>query len=256
MEAGAHAFADAVAKGFPARGGESGRARRKLGCHHPRGGFIGKVRGDDGGAIVVIAGIEDEADRVPGPFAGLDRAEFIEHQHLGFEHRAQHFEFGRLDGVVIRILDLFQKLAVVAEEAAAAPLPDQLFQDPDREMRLASADSTNDQQPRTVSWIKLLDEAAGGDVSQSDSGIRAREVGREAGQFTMLIPLWDARGGEQRVGAGEQLAVAAGHAALRGTGNGLPSRALAQRTNFGSSFHVDQNLFQNRAGHWAVGPRG
>ena len=47
---------------------------------------IWEVGGDNGRAIVVVAGVQDQADRVPDPFGGFDGAEFVEHQHFGFEH--------------------------------------------------------------------------------------------------------------------------------------------------------------------------
>ncbi len=93
MQAGAHALSDAVAKSFAARGGSRWRNR----TIRAGGGLIVKIGRNDGGAVVVIAGIENQADRVPNPFSRLYRAQFVEDQDIAFqkpgeEHPVRWFE--------------------------------------------------------------------------------------------------------------------------------------------------------------------
>ena len=97
-------------------------ARARTGVALRRPGRSSKVGGDDRGAIVVVAGVQDQAYRVPNPFGRLDGAQFVEHQHFGFEHRAQDLQFGGLHRIVVGVLDLLQQFAIVVEEAGM-PLP-------------------------------------------------------------------------------------------------------------------------------------
>ncbi len=73
MQAGAHAVRDAIPKRFLAGGGagvfflagflEPGDFLSAL-----AGRGIRKIRGDDGGLLLVIAAVQDVADGVPHPF--------------------------------------------------------------------------------------------------------------------------------------------------------------------------------------------
>ena len=65
LEAAAHALSDAVSEGFLAGG-----AAQFLDVA-VEGGGVGVVGGDDGGAAVVVAGVEDVGDGVPDPLAGF-----------------------------------------------------------------------------------------------------------------------------------------------------------------------------------------
>src|SRR5579862_2439429 len=76
-EAGAHAAADALFEGVFARRGYEfaiGEARGfALGC-----GIVEVIGGDDGGALFVVAGVEDDADDVADPVGGFAGAEVVE----------------------------------------------------------------------------------------------------------------------------------------------------------------------------------
>ena len=124
-------------------------------------GQIVKIGGNDGGAIVVVARIEDKADRVPDPFGWLDCSQFVECQHLGLEDRPQNFQFGGVHGIVVRVLDFLQQLAVIIKQAGNALADDQLLDHPDSEMRLAHANRPDQQQSSVVHRI-FFNELAGG----------------------------------------------------------------------------------------------
>src|SRR5882672_4970801 len=91
VQARAHAFADAIAESFVACR-PSGRERSRHCCRR----FVRKIRGDDGRADVVVAGVEDKAHRVPNPFGGPHSSEFVEHEHFCLENRLQQTEFSGL----------------------------------------------------------------------------------------------------------------------------------------------------------------
>ena len=62
------------------RGKRSGDSRRRL---------IIEVCRNDGRAVVVIARIQDQADRIPDPFGRLNCSQFVQNQNVGLEHGAQ-----------------------------------------------------------------------------------------------------------------------------------------------------------------------
>src|SRR6202040_2697071 len=73
MKPRTHPLADTIPQRFsPARGpcgrDGTGSARRRL---------IVKVRGDNGGAIVVVPCVENEAYRVPHPLRRFHRSQFV-----------------------------------------------------------------------------------------------------------------------------------------------------------------------------------
>src|SRR5580704_14106298 len=69
-EAGAHAAADALFEGIFARGGDE-FAVGEAGGFAVRSRIVEIVGGDDGGALFVIAGVEDDADYVADPIGGF-----------------------------------------------------------------------------------------------------------------------------------------------------------------------------------------
>ena len=93
-------------------------------------------------------------------------------------------------------------------------------------------------------------------MRHGQAAVGSGKIRGEAGEFAVFVAPGNPRGGEQGLRARPQLAVAAGHAAVvtatataaarrRSRGDGLPSRATAQRTNVcGSLDH--QNLFPER----------
>ena len=111
-QTGAHAIADAVAEGRLARGafgiGEASAPRLQI-------GVVGR---NDGGELVVIAGVEDKGDRIPDPLVGLLRTQVVEHQHLGRKDRLQQLQFGGLNLRIVTVLDTLEQLTIVAEQAA------------------------------------------------------------------------------------------------------------------------------------------
>ena len=53
----------------------------------PASRLIFKVRSDDGRAVVVVAGIQNQADGVPHPFGGLHGTEFVEYKDISSQTR-------------------------------------------------------------------------------------------------------------------------------------------------------------------------
>jgi 4-amino-4-deoxy-L-arabinose transferase-like glycosyltransferase len=86
-EARAHAFADAVAEGFVAH--RAACAIDAVG--RAAGGKVGVVGGDDGGALVVVARVENEGDGVPHPVSGLGGAQLVEDEDFGVENGPEDF---------------------------------------------------------------------------------------------------------------------------------------------------------------------
>src|SRR5437667_10347997 len=126
-----HALSNAVTECFFAGG-----TARTSQC---AGGLVVKIGGDDCCAIVVVSSVQDQAYRVPNPFGGLDGAQFVEHQHLSFKNGTQSFKFGGLHRIVIRILNLFQQVTVIAEQTANA-FAEQFLDNANRQVRLAHTD--------------------------------------------------------------------------------------------------------------------
>ena len=107
-------------------------------------GVIWIVRGDDGGAVVVIARVQDKTDGVPDPLCGLDRAQFIEHQNLGVENWTKDVELSRLYRLVVGILNLLEQLAVVVKKTSSSLAENQLFNYANGKMSFADADAADD----------------------------------------------------------------------------------------------------------------
>src|ERR1700733_4424734 len=103
MQPGAHTLPDSIAESLFLRRifGGFRASRPYISTQSFAFGEIGIVRGDDGGAIVVIPRIEDQADRIPNPFRGLDRAQSIENQHLALKNGSKHVQLSRSDRIVI-----------------------------------------------------------------------------------------------------------------------------------------------------------
>lgn len=231
VQAGAHAFSDAVAESFIARSRSGGRH----GAVRAGGGLVFKIRGDDGGAVVVVAGVENEADGIPNPFGGLDRAELIEHQHVSLKHGAKNVELGGLNGGVIRILNFLQQFAIIVEKAGYPFVEDELFCDSDCEMSFAGADLADDQQTCAIARIVLLGEFAGGEMRECQRRMGAWEIRGVAGELAMLVTAWNIGRGQQTFIAFAELAIAARDAPIFGRPwlrwQSLPSGAFAQRAN-------------------------
>src|ERR1019366_7861655 len=87
-DAGEHSVADAVAERGLA-GGALG-----IGFGAVAGWKVLIIGGNDGGLLVVVAGVQDEGDRVPDPLVGFLGAEVVKHQHFGGEDGLEQIEFG------------------------------------------------------------------------------------------------------------------------------------------------------------------
>src|SRR5579864_2650220 len=209
-----------------------------------------EVRGDDGRAIVVVAGVQDQADRVPDPLSRLDGAKFVEDENVGFEDRAENIQFGSLDGCIVGVLDLFQHFAIVVEQAGNAAIQ-QLLEDSDGQVGLAGSDLANNQQAFVAARIALLGKVGRGEVSLGQRRVSAGEIGIKVRQLAMFVAARDAGRCQQRLCPRPQLAVAASDRALSPAaavlGSGLcvlPSGAAAQKANFRGS--LDRVLDQFR----------
>ncbi len=149
-------------------------ARSASVCAPPPAAQVGIVGGDDGGLLVVVAGVEDEGDGVPDPLVGLLRAEVVEDEDFGGEDGLEQFELGGVDLRVVAVLDVLEQLAVVAEEAADAALLHEAAQDADGEMGFADADGAGEEQALAGGVDGVgLDELARGLRAEAERAVGA-----------------------------------------------------------------------------------
>ena len=97
METGAHALANAISESLVAcrrsyLRNRSGDSRRRL---------IFEVCRNDGCAVVVVARIEDQADRIPYPFGRLNCSQLVENEDVCLKHGTKNIQFCSLDGRVV-----------------------------------------------------------------------------------------------------------------------------------------------------------
>ena len=182
-EAGAHAFADAVAEGFFAVSAARGGAAA-VGA----GGEVGVVGGDDGGAFVVVAGVEDEGDRVPDPVGGFSGAEFVEDEDLGVEDGLEDFHLRGRNLRVVGVLDFLQELAVVAKEAVDPFFDDEGVEDADGEVGFTDADGPGEQEAAAAGgdWI-AVDETARHQVRRGQRAVGSGKAGFVAIEGAVLV---------------------------------------------------------------------
>src|SRR5258708_10549159 len=172
VQPGTHALTNAVAQGFRAGGALSaGKLRAAIRVF---GRIIWIVGRNNRGAIVVVAGVQNQTHRVPNPFCGLDRPEFVEREHFRFEHRAKDVQFSGLHRLVVRILDLLEQLAIVVEQAANALPHNQFLNNADCEMGFAHANAT-DQQQAGIVQRKFFDELASRHPRRGQVSVRTVE---------------------------------------------------------------------------------
>src|SRR5208337_2994364 len=158
----AHPLPDAVSKALRSRG----RPHSRTAAIHAGRGLILEVRRNDGCAIVVIARVKNQADRIPNPFRRFYGAQLIEHQDVGFKHGTKHVQFGSLNRAVVGILNFLQQLTVVVKQAGNALVEDEFLRDRNRQMSLAGANLADNQKSGAISRIVLLSELGSGEMSQ------------------------------------------------------------------------------------------
>jgi hypothetical protein len=214
LQTGLHAVGDAVAEG----GGLHGAGGIALGAGEDvelvGGGFavVGVVGGDDGGAAVVVAGVEDVLDGVPDPVGGFGGTEFIEDEDFGVEDGGEDLTLGEIVAAV-GVLDLLEEIAVVVEEAFGAAVGDEGLEDADGEMGLADADVAGEEETFAVSLIGVgFDEGTGLDEGGGKGGVAAVPGGFEVIEGAVLVAAGDA-------GLLEEAGGAAGDAAVAGLGD-------------------------------------
>lgn len=181
-EAGAHAFADAVTEGFFAHGAAGAVAAVAAGRQ------VGVVGGDEGGAFIVVTSIEYQGHGVPDPVSGFGGTELVDDEDFGVEDGAEDFQLGGSDLGVVGVLDLLEKLAVVAEEAVDSFFDDESLEDADGEMSFADADGACEQEAATGGGYGIaIDEAAGHEVGGGEGAIGAGEAGLVAVEGTVFV---------------------------------------------------------------------
>ena len=163
-----------VSSRVAARAGDNDGDRDEAGS-----GLVGKVGSDDGGSIVVIASVEDQADCVPHPLAWLYGAKFVEQQHLGLKHGPQHLKLRCLDRIVIGVLNLLEELAIVTKEARASTGNNEFLQQAYGEMSFAGSDSADQEYAGAIARVKLLQEARGGDMGKLHGAIGSGKIRRK-----------------------------------------------------------------------------
>src|SRR5258708_38928795 len=119
---------------------------------------------NDGGAVVVVAGVQDEADGVTNAFGWLDGAQFVKRQTVGLKNGAKHIQFGGLNRGIVRILDLLEQFAIVIKQAGNPFVQDQFLDNSYSEVSLSGADLADDQQARAIARIVFLRKFRGGEV--------------------------------------------------------------------------------------------
>src|SRR5207247_10263423 len=96
-----------------------------------------------------------QADSIPNPLGRFYGAEFIENQDLGLEDRTQHLEFSRPYRFVIRILNFFEQLAIIIEEATDAFAENNFFNDSYGKVCFADPNRADEEQAAVVDRIHI-----------------------------------------------------------------------------------------------------
>src|SRR6185437_11849345 len=135
---------------------------------------------------VVVAGVQDVAHCVPDPLCRLYRAEFVENEHFGLEHRPENFQFRGLDARVVGVLYFLQQLAIVVKETGGIFLNDKLPQNANRQVRLAYADRP-EQHQASILYRILLNKSIGLEQSCWESAIGSGEIRIEVREGAMFV---------------------------------------------------------------------
>src|SRR5579859_5472761 len=182
-KARAHTLADPVAEGFIAAG-----ATGSVTAVRGAGRQVGIIRRDDGRALVVVARIQNERDRVPNPVGGLRGAELVKDEDLRFENGLQDLHFRGRHLWVVGVLDLLEQFAVVAEEAAYTFFENEGVQNADGQVSCADADGARNQQAASFGRDRIaIHELARDERGRGQRSISFPETGIVAIERTMLI---------------------------------------------------------------------
>jgi len=114
-ESGTHAAADALFERVFTDGGNEPAPGAASGFAGGRG-IVEVIRGDDGGALLVVTRVENDADDVADPVGGFAGAEIVEDEDFYGANRVEDRHFSGFAGRVVAGLDLFEEFAVIAEE--------------------------------------------------------------------------------------------------------------------------------------------
>ena len=129
--------------------------RERLLCGAGRN--VEEVRSEDRDPFLVIARIDDLRHCILHPLRGFGGSELVKHQHFGFINGRQNVQFARLRDRIVAVLDLFQKIAEVIEEARDQFLPNQLLDRRYGQMCFPHATGADDQKP-TIHIGIVLDQ--------------------------------------------------------------------------------------------------
>ena len=174
-------------------------------------------------------------DGVPDPVGGFGGAELVEDEDLRVEDGGEDLEFGGGDVAVVGVLDLFEEVAVVDEEAGGAALGEESLEDADGEVGFADADGAGEEQTAATGFDGVgLNEAAGVEVGGAEGAVGGGEVGDVLGEGAVLVAPGDVGGGEHAVGAALDAAGAGLREAVAvGLGDEAMAGAFAEWAGFG-----------------------
>ena len=118
-ESGTHAAADALFERVFTDGGNEPASGAASGFAGGRG-TVEVIRGDDGGALFVVARVENDAHDVADPVGGLAGTEVVEDEDFDGADGVEYGHFGGFAGGVVAGLDFFEEFAIVTEKAGVA----------------------------------------------------------------------------------------------------------------------------------------
>ncbi len=210
LEAGAHAFTDAVAEGFAGDGAACfGEAVVGIAAGGGCAGLIGEVGGDDGGAVLVVAAVEDVGGGVPGPVAGSDVAEVVEDEEVTGDDGFEELVFGAGGAEAVDGAEVVEEFFVLPEDAGGAAVGDEGFEDADGEVGFAEAAGAGEEQAFAFGLDgEAIGEPAGGAEGGFDAFVGGFVDGLVAIEGAEFVAAGDACLLEVAGGAAEEAALA------------------------------------------------
>ena len=148
-------------------------------------------------------------DCVPNPFGGLGRAKFVEHEDFCLKNGPKDSHFGGCYARIVAILDLLEKVAIIAKKACCATLSDQTAKDPDGEMGFSDADAA-DKHQTCIGGLKGVpfDKLPCPHVCGPKSMVCTGEIGLIVFKRAVFVSLWDAAMSKRAVLASPDAALA------------------------------------------------